>query len=204
MSPIKNNLPIALIYSRLIIGVLILFLSVFHIEHYNVIAVILFTTGLLTDILDGIIARRLNISTQHLRRLDSTIDQVFFVLVAIATFIQSPDFFYQNSIMLIVLLSTEAMTYLICFIKFRKEVATHAIASKIWTLILFATLIEIILTGTSTILFQICFYTGMATRLEIIGIILLLPVWTNDVPGLYQAVLLRQGKPIKRHKLFNG
>jgi hypothetical protein len=28
--------------------------------------------------------------------------------------------------------------------------------------------------------------------------------WTNDVPSLFQAVLLRQGKAIKRNKMFNG
>jgi len=28
--------------------------------------------------------------------------------------------------------------------------------------------------------------------------------WTNDIPSLYHAVLIRKGKEIKRHKLFNG
>lgn len=197
-------IPKALIFSRLVIGILIVVLSILHIPHYNVIAVVLFTTGLLTDIFDGIIARQLNISTLQLRRLDSTVDQLFFIMVAVATFIQSQQFFYDNKVKIIILLSVEALTYLICFIKFRKEIATHAISSKIWTLILFATIIQLMLTGNSGILFQVCFYTGIATRFEIIGIILILRHWTNDVPGLYQAVLLRQGKPIKRSKLFNG
>jgi hypothetical protein len=96
------------------------------------------------------------------------------------------------------------LTYLICFLKFKKEVATHSISSKIWTLILFATLIQIMTTCHSTTLFQISFYIGLITRLEIIGIIFILRKWTNDVPSLYHAVLLRQGKSIKRNKLFNG
>ena len=196
--------PKALIYSRLIIGIIILFISYCHIAHYNFIAVTLFTVGLLTDIFDGIIARRMNISTQNLRRLDSTIDQVFFIMVAIATFIECPQFFYDNHIKLIILLSLEALTYLVCFIKFRKEIATHAISSKAWTLILFATLIQIMVSCNSIMLFQICFYAGILTRLEIIGIILFLRKWTNDVPSIYHALLLRQGKEIKRHKLFNG
>ena len=146
----------------------------------------------------------MNISTQNLRRLDSTIDQVFFIMVAIATFIECPQFFYDNHIKLIILLSLEALTYLVCFIKFRKEIATHAISSKAWTLILFATLIQIMVSCNSIMLFQICFYAGILTRLEIIGIILFLRKWTNDVPSIYHALLLRQGKEIKRHKLFNG
>ena len=197
-------LPKILIYSRLAIGFLIVGLSSLHVSNYNVIAVTLFAIGLLTDIFDGIIARRLNVSTQNLRRLDSTIDQLFFTMVAVATFIQCPQFFYDNVVALSILLAVEALTYVVCFLKFRKEVATHALSSKGWTLLLFATLVQIMMTCGSTILFQICFYVGVITRFEIIGILLVLRTWTNDVPSLYHAVLLRKGKPITRHKLFNG
>jgi CDP-diacylglycerol--glycerol-3-phosphate 3-phosphatidyltransferase len=74
----------------------------------------------------------------------------------------------------------------------------------VWALILFATILQIMITRNSTALFEICFYAGVITRLEIITIILVLKKWTNDVPGLYQAILIRQGKTITRHKLFNG
>lgn len=200
----KNKIPLLLIYARLVIGFVIVFLSFIKINYYPTIAILLFSIGLLTDIFDGIIARRLHISSQNLRRLDSTVDQVFFVSVLIATFIQCPSFFYNNGLQLLLLVGIEILTYVVCFLKFKKEVATHAISSKVWTLILFAVVIQIITTCTSGILFQICFYTGIVTRLEIIGILLLLKNWTNDVPSIYHAWLLRQGKTIKRNKLFNG
>ena len=79
-------IPKALIFLRLFIGILILVLSLLHIDNYKVIAIVLFAVGLLSDIFDGIIARQLKISTQNLRRLDSTIDQVFFMLIVIATY----------------------------------------------------------------------------------------------------------------------
>lgn len=198
------HLPKILIYSRLIIGIVILIFSLLHINNYEIIAVILFIIGLLTDIFDGIIARYLKVSTPNLRRLDSTVDQIFFIAVAVATFIEYPDFFLNNKIELIILLGIEGLAYIICFLKFNKEVATHTISSKIWTLILFATLIQIMITSDSEILFQATFYVGIVTRLEIIAIIFLLRKWTNDVPSFYHAILLRQGKPIKRHKFLNG
>jgi len=197
-------IPPGLIFLRLIIGIAILILSCFKMEDYNIIAVVLFSVGLLTDIFDGIIARQLNIATQKLRRMDSTVDQLFFIMTAIATFIQCPFFFRNNAVELIILFSTEALTYIVCFIKFKKEIAIHAIASKIWTLILFATLIQVMLTCNSGILFHVCFYAGLLTRLEIIGILLLLRQWTNDVPSIYHAALLRQGRTIKKHKMFNS
>src|ERR1035437_9822969 len=60
-----KKIPKALIYSRLTIGLLLLFCSAIHIDNYNIIAVSLFTIGLLSDIFDGIIARQLNISTSN-------------------------------------------------------------------------------------------------------------------------------------------
>lgn len=198
------KLPITLIYSRLVIGLTIILLSIMRVDHYKFIAVLLLSIGLLADIFDGIIARRLNISTQTLRRLDSSIDQVFFISFSIATYIQCPDFFRNNWAKLSILLGFEAMAYLVSFLKFRKEIATHSIGAKFWTLLLFATLVQIILQCDSLVLFNICFYVGLLTRLEIIAIILTLKKWTNDVPTIYHSIKLRQGKEIKRHKIFNG
>ena len=92
-----RKVPIALIFSRLAIGITLVPLSILHIRHYTAVAIILLSVGVLTDIFDGIIARKYNISTQILRRLDSGIDQLFFILVAIATYLQCPEFFRSNA-----------------------------------------------------------------------------------------------------------
>lgn len=200
----KNKIPIALIFSRLVFGLLIIAFSIIRIEHYKTIAIILLTVGLLTDIFDGIIARQLNISNQKLRRLDSSVDQVFFVCVAVATYIQCPDFSQNHVLKLGLLIGLEALTYLVSFLKFKKEIATHSIGAKIWTLLLFATIIQVIVQCDSNILFNCFFWVGIITRLEIIAIILILKTWTNDVPTVYHSLKLRQDKEIKRHKMFNG
>ncbi len=205
--PVGRNmkkLPLILIFSRLIIGLTIIFLSFKHIDNYEFVAVLLLSIGLLTDIFDGIIARKLNVSSETLRRLDSTIDQIFFISFAIATYIQCSNFFIMNSLKLTILFGFEGLTYVICFLKFRKEIATHSIGAKIWTLLLFGTLVQIILQCQSIILFNICFWFGLITRIEIIAIILTLRKWTNDVPTIFHSLKLRQGKEIKRHKMLNG
>ena len=199
-----NNIPKILIYARLILGLIILAISFFPFSYYREIIVLLLSLGLITDIFDGIIARKLNISTITLRRLDSSIDQIFFICVAIATYVICPDFYKQNWLMLSILIGFEVLTYIVSFLKFKKEIATHSIGAKFWTLLLFATLIQIILQCQSTILFQLCFWIGIITRVEIVLIILVLKQWTNDVPTLFHAIRLRKGLPIKRNKLFNG
>src|SRR4051812_47985852 len=111
-----RNIPKALIYLRLILGVSILIVSLLHIDYFRVVIISLFTLGLLSDIFDGIIARRLNVSTERIRRLDSTIDQIFWILVAASVFISFPNFFYEHSVKLLVLIGVETMTYVISFI----------------------------------------------------------------------------------------
>ncbi|GAA4365513.1 hypothetical protein GCM10023185_35820 [Hymenobacter saemangeumensis] len=199
-----KHIPISLIYARLLIGLALLALSLASVSHFPAIAIGLITLGLLTDVFDGIIARQLNISTEKLRRLDSSVDQVFWGLVVGATFFSCRQFFSDHGGRLLLLLAAEALVYAVCYAKFRKEVATHAWSSKAWVLVSFAALVQVIATCTSTVLFELCFYVGLLSRLENAAILLLLRSWTNDVPTVYHAWLLRQNKPIKRHKLLNG
>lgn len=200
----KYKIPFALIITRFFIGVLIILLSCIKVEYYKTIVISLLAIGLLTDVFDGIIARYLNVSTQKLRRWDSTVDQLFFISVIIATYIKYPEFYESNWVKIALLVAIEGLTYVVSFLKFKKEIATHSIGAKVWTLFLFGTLIDVIVEGNSTMLFELFFWIGIVTRLEIISIILILKSWTNDVPTFYHAIQLRQNKSIKRNKLFNG
>ncbi|MCX2485440.1 CDP-alcohol phosphatidyltransferase family protein [Pedobacter sp. MR2016-24] len=198
------KIPALLIYSRLVFSVLILLLSINQPSQFRLIINILLITGLISDIFDGIIARKLNVSTVRLRRLDSAVDQVFWISAMVAAYIVCTPFFQVNMVLLMLLFSMEGLTYLISYIRFKKEVATHAISSKIWTLTILATLVQIIATCDSSWLFMVCVYAGMITRLEIIAILFTLRNWENDIPSLYHAIQIRQGKPVKRNKMFNG
>ncbi|WP_432670007.1 CDP-alcohol phosphatidyltransferase family protein [Flavobacterium sp. SM2513] len=194
----------ALIIARFFIGIIIVILSCVEVEYYKTIVISLLAIGVLTDVFDGIIARRLNVSTQSLRRWDSTVDQLFFISVIAATYLKYPEFYEVHWVKIALLVGIELLTYLVSFLKFKKEIATHSIGAKIWTLFLFATLVDVIIEGNSTVLFELFFWIGMLTRLEIISIILILKTWANDVPTFVHALKLRQGKPIKRNRLFNG
>lgn len=196
-----KKIPLYLIYSRPIIGAIILFLA-FHKSTWGMVILMIF--GLLTDVFDGIIARKLEVSTEKLRRLDSFVDQIFWLLILISTCISCPEFLADHYIELLIILGVEALTYLISYVRFKKEVATHAIASKFWALTILASIIQIMLSCNAGILFQFAFYFGIATRLEIILILIIIRNWYNDVPSLYHAVQLRKGREIKRNRLFNG
>jgi CDP-diacylglycerol--glycerol-3-phosphate 3-phosphatidyltransferase len=101
---------------------------------------------------------------------------------------------------MLIVITLEIISYLISYLKFGKEVATHAIMSKILAIILFIMLFQLIATGTSGFIFSLCIYVGIITKVEIILILLILKTWTNDVPGLYHAIL----KDHQAEKWFNG
>ncbi|MET4076249.1 CDP-alcohol phosphatidyltransferase family protein [Hymenobacter sp. UYCo722] len=199
-----RQLPLALMYARFALGLVLLALAWLGVAHFAALAVVLISAGLLTDIFDGIVARQLGVSTEKLRRLDSTIDQVFWASVVGATWLACPGFFRQHAAQLLALLALEALTYVVCYLKFRKEIATHSWAAKAWVLVSFAALLQLVSSCEAGGLFEVSFYLGVLSRLEIVAIILLLRQWTNDVPTAWHAAQLRRGKPIKRYKLFNG
>ena|ERR1051326_4766972 len=196
-----KQLPRILIFSRLFFGILIIALACFH---KNSLIIIFLFTGFLTDILDGIIARKLNSSTIRLRRMDSAVDQLFWLCALAAACITAPQFFKYNLVKLFFILGLELSAYIICYLRFRKEVSTHSLLSKLWVIFLLLALTQIFHIGNSEIIFETCFYLGIISRIEIIAIIFTLREWTSDVPSLYHAIQLRRGKEIKRNKLFNG
>lgn len=125
-----HKLPLILIYSRLFLGALVLLLSGMPTAHFPTISISLLSLGLLTDIFDGIIARHLQISTERLRRLDSSVDQIFYLSFVAACFIRCPEFFLQHQNQILLLFAAEALSYVWCFIKFKKIVAIHGVPNS--------------------------------------------------------------------------
>jgi len=72
-----KKIPFLLIYSRIVIALVIIFLAWLKVDNYSFIITILILVGLFTDIFDGIIARKLYVSTEKLRIWDSNVDMFF-------------------------------------------------------------------------------------------------------------------------------
>jgi phosphatidylglycerophosphate synthase len=160
--------------------------------------------GILSDVFDGIIARRLKISTVKMRRIDSQTDLVFWLCVAWCAWLLNPEVIIQNKYMIIGILVMEGLTYLFSILKFKKETATHALLSKLWAITLFVAFISLVGFGYGGVPVLVTFIVGIIAHIDVYLIIFLLPKWTHDVPSSWHALQLRQGKEIKRNKLFNG
>lgn len=199
-----KNIPFLLIYSRILIGIFIGSLAVLKTNNHSILIVVLMTLGLITDIFDGIIARRLNVSSEKLRVWDSNVDQFFWLIVIGSIFYLNITFVKENSIWISIIVLLEFICYLVSFIKFKKSIATHSILAKIWTLTLLGFLIDLVLNSTSRIPFIICISLGIISRIEIILIIIKLKKWATDIPSILVVSKINQGIKIKKNKLFNS
>lgn len=159
--------------------------------------------GLLTDIFDGIIARKVGVSSEKLRRLDSQIDLIFWLSLGFAAYFLNTELIKKEWIGIAVIFMMEALCYIISWLKFGKETCTHAWLSKLWglsLLIAFTYLIGFQQAGWS-------FYTtvilGFIAHVDVILIILILPKWQYDVPSAFHAWKIRKGKQRKKSVFFN-
>lgn len=199
-----KHIPLALIYFRLLLAPTVILLSYYKGSQVANSILILMYLGLLSDIFDGIIARKLNVSSEKLRRLDSQIDVIFWLGIGVSTYLLQPAIISDYGIYIIALLATESLCYLVSFIKFKKETCTHAWFSKIWGLSLIATFTSIIGFGYGGLAMTLCLCLGFLSHLDVILITLILPKWNHDIPSSFHAYKIRKGKTIKRYKLFNG
>ena len=199
-----NRIPFLLIYSRIVIAIIIALLAIIKVENLSIWIVILMLIGLITDVFDGIIARKLNVSSEKLRIWDSNVDQLFWVITIGSIFYLNSDFVKDNWKWIGSIVILELLCYLISYLKFKKSIATHSLQAKLWVLILLVFLIDLALNSTSQIPFIICILIGFTSRIEIILIILKLKKWTTDVPSIFAVSRINAGIPIKKNKLFNS
>lgn len=198
-----KNLPILLIIFRFTLAPIIIGLSSVYGEKASLAIVILMYLGLLSDILDGILARKMEISTTKLRRLDSQVDMIFWISIGISAWLLHADILSSKFTEIIILLILEAMCYVISFIRFGKETCTHAFLFKMFGLALLLAFTAIIGFGITGTAFNIAFIVALLAYTDRILIVLILPYWTHDIPSCYHAYLIRKGRSFKRYKLFN-
>jgi CDP-diacylglycerol--glycerol-3-phosphate 3-phosphatidyltransferase len=198
------NIPISLILFRFLLAPIILGLVYFNGESAKPIVLVLMYLGLISDILDGIIARKQHLSSAKMRRLDSQTDMIFWLSIGIATWMLYPQLIRDNAIPIWTILAMEAACYAISLLKFKRETCTHAFLSKLWGITLLIAFTSLIGFNHAGIPFYAAIVMGLISHLDRILITLILPRWTHDIPSAYHAYLIRKGIPFKRNSLLNG
>ncbi|WP_374461747.1 CDP-alcohol phosphatidyltransferase family protein [Chryseobacterium taeanense] len=196
-------IPYILIAVRFILAPVIVSLACFYGEESRFLIVALMYFGLLTDIFDGIIARKVGVSSEKLRRLDSQTDLIFWLSLGFAAYILNPELIKNEWKGILLILVMETLCYIVSILKFKKETCTHAFLSKMWglsLLIAFTYLIGFQQVGWA---FYFMVALGFVAHIDVIMIILILPEWQYDVPSSYHAWKIKKGKKRKKSIFFN-
>ncbi|MDG1175699.1 MAG: CDP-alcohol phosphatidyltransferase family protein [Flavobacteriales bacterium] len=116
-----KKLPIILIYSRVLLGIIIALIAFSNPENSGYTIVSLLLLGILTNVFDGVIARKLKVDTERTRTLDSNVDMFFWGISLISIFVINMEFVIQNLVLILIVVS---------YTKFKKTIATHTCLAK--------------------------------------------------------------------------
>jgi phosphatidylglycerophosphate synthase len=150
----------------------------------------------LSDIFDGVLARRLGVATANLRRLDSAADTLFYVACVFAAWHLYPSAITERFVPLAVLAVLEAARYALDFLKFRREASYHMWSSKVWGITLFIGFFSLLVFGFTGVAVLSAIYVGIIADLEGLAISIVLPRWQADVPSFFHALRERRNAVI--------
>jgi phosphatidylglycerophosphate synthase len=151
----------------------------------------LIVTALLSDIFDGILARRWHCDTPAVRLFDSMADTAFYLCTAIALCLRYPHLWMTHALLLAFLLILEAARFVYDFAKFGKPASYHSYLAKTWGILLAIAVITAFLTPHADTLISAALLLGILCDLEGLTMSLLLPIWHRDVKTLRAAWQLR-------------
>ena len=150
----------------------------------------------LSDIFDGVIARRLGVATANLRRLDSIADSIVYLSALWAAWVLHPGVIVHNAVLLVVLVVLECTRYVLDFWKFAREASYHMWSSKLWGIALFTAFVAVFALDDPGILPSTAIVIGVVADVEGILISLTLPSWRHDVPSIFHALRIRAGERV--------
>jgi len=146
---------------------------------------IFITISLITDFLDGFIARRFKMETQIGVKLDSWADLGTYILAFIAIALFKWPEIRPYALMLYVFAGILALSYILVFVKFKGLAGLHTYMFKVTGYMQGAFIISLFLWGFYLLPYYICLAWGTLACIEEIIIILILKEPKMNVKGLY-------------------
>jgi CDP-diacylglycerol--glycerol-3-phosphate 3-phosphatidyltransferase len=141
--------------------------------------------GTISDIVDGILARRLQVATPFLRRYDSVTDVIYYLFVLAAVWILCRPVVTKTWWAILILLIAEAASVVVCVARFGKYPATHSYLSKFYGLCLLGGLIALLVFNATGCVIVTLMAVGIITNAEIIAMHFVSDAPPVDVPSIF-------------------
>jgi phosphatidylglycerophosphate synthase len=186
----KQHIPWLLAATRALLGPILILGAAVNWNGLTLASIVL--TALLSDIYDGILARRWLCDTPAARLFDSVADTVFYLSTAIALFIGEPAIWRHHATLILTLVAVEGARILVDLAKFAKPASYHSYLAKTWGLTLASGILAAFALHRDNPLILAALVLGLASNLESFVITLILPTWRNDVKTIPAALRLRR------------
>lgn len=155
-----------------------------------------FLLAFVSDVFDGILARRLGVVTERLRQTDGWVDAWFYVCLLLGMWWGYQEVLAKLLGWIGLIVALQIVTAGLDWFKYGRLTSYHAILAKAWSLSLFTALVIFFATGKATLL-PLALFLGLLSSLENLAITLLLPYWAHDIPSVFHA--WQQKKKEKDH-----
>jgi CDP-diacylglycerol--glycerol-3-phosphate 3-phosphatidyltransferase len=176
-------LPLTLTTLRLLLGPIAVACAFAGVDRWVYLPILL--AGTLSDIFDGILARRLGVATPALRRYDSTTDLIYYLFILVAVWILCRPVVEQTWLWIALILFSEAAVIAVGFAKFGKYPAAHSWLAKLFGLCLLGGLIALLVFNAGGWAVIAMAVVAVVANAEIIGIHLLAQEPPVDVKSIF-------------------
>lgn len=190
-SPIQF-LPTALVVFRFVLGPLLLFNAIDG--KTNGWFVIGFVAAFLSDIFDGVIARRLGISTARLRKADSWADVCLYLCVGVSAYLVHPEVVVAFKYPLSMVAGVQLLWWIVNLAKYGQPASYHTYSAKAWGVTLFIATIALFGFNYGGVTLGLAIAVGIIHTLEEIAMTFILETWTHDVLSIIHAIRLHRAK----------
>ncbi len=176
-----SNIPNILSTLRIIIAPILLYLAWFGHKNYFIIFLV---TALLTDALDGFLARKLNATTKTGAKLDSIGDMAIYVAVPFCAWWLWPEILKRETPYVLLAMCGYAFPWIVGIVKFRNIPSYHTYGAKLAALVM-SIAILLLFTCEFNILFRIAAIFQAIVAIEEIAITIQLTELECDVKSIW-------------------
>jgi phosphatidylglycerophosphate synthase len=148
----------------------------------------IFIAAFLSDILDGMIARRLGVSTSRLRYADTWADITLYLAVLVSAWLTHKAALMALGWPFALLLASTAASWGVDLRKYWRLSSYHPWSAKAWGVTLAIAIVALFGWNYTGWAMWLMIGVGVLSNLECIAMSLTLPRWTHDVPSIVHAL----------------
>ncbi|HSA57673.1 MAG TPA: CDP-alcohol phosphatidyltransferase family protein [Gemmatimonadaceae bacterium] len=183
-----RSIPLALTIFRICSAPVLVVLAAMGRERYFLGLAV---AALLSDVLDGAIARRLGAASETGRLLDSWADLLIALVAFVGATLLWPDTMRQEALYFALVLAALVAPNAYALVRFRRLLGYHTVSAKSSGVLLSVGAVLMFM-GITPMLFRVAAIVEVLVAAEYVAISCLIPGWTGEVKSIVHAMQLRR------------